>query len=547
MKLFKHVSLLTIISCISFLPLASIEEEVQPGATLLVKAENNDAMTLTTDDLNTLQAPQLIATANQLLQSSQPIEESGFVLPIKTLAPLKALLFKINMQQINFSTIQEIPVLAEFLSLNLYGQLSKFFAQLAKENMPAFCKLYNEHLIENTGYLEELLLPYLPFEQLTQLGQVNNKDRTKGHTGRIAALALSQNDNTLISGSSDGSIIVWQQDLQSGQWPFFRLSTRNSQDIKDVAASKNGNSIVGGSMDYAVIVWQKNIQTGRWQLYLLGEAGNARRRHTEMVTAVAVSEDGNTIVSGSRDQSIIVWQKNAQTQQWQFQQKFGQQAGAPSALVLSKDGNTLISCSFNLSITVWQKNPQTSQWQLQDTPHKAHTYDPIGGHTAPATSLALSDDGYTFISGSQDRTIIIWQKNEAGQWQLQDKLGNPLCNDPEQGHTNWVTSVALSKDGNTIMSGSLDGTIKIWHKNPQTDKWYVLQTLGTRSDNQAKGITAISLSADENTLFGASGRVVTIWHRKSITDFCRAQTAHAAKREAEEAAECEPSAKRLRT
>ncbi|KAG8730385.1 hypothetical protein FRC10_002753 [Ceratobasidium sp. 414] len=65
--------------------------------------------------------------------------------------------------------------------------------------------------------------------------------------------------------------------------------------------------------------------------------------------------------------------------------------------------------------------------------------------------VAYSPDGQHIVSGSYDKTIRIWDA-QTGQ-----PLGQPL-----QGHTWFVTSVAYSPDGAYIASGSHDKTVRIW-------------------------------------------------------------------------------------
>ena len=65
-------------------------------------------------------------------------------------------------------------------------------------------------------------------------------------------------------------------------------------------------------------------------------------------------------------------------------------------------------------------------------------------------SVAVSSDGQTLVSGSWDKTIKVWELSTG-------KLVRTLT-----GHENPVDSVAISPDGQTLVSGSDDKTIRVW-------------------------------------------------------------------------------------
>ena len=64
-------------------------------------------------------------------------------------------------------------------------------------------------------------------------------------------------------------------------------------------------------------------------------------------------------------------------------------------MALSGDGKTLVSGSYDKTVKVWD----VATGQERAT---------IKGHTGPVLSVALSADGKTIASGSSDYTVKIW-------------------------------------------------------------------------------------------------------------------------------------------
>jgi WD40 repeat protein len=76
---------------------------------------------------------------------------------------------------------------------------------------------------------------------------------------------------------------------------------------------------------------------------------------------------------------------------------------------------------------------------------------PLQGHTDYVNAVAISPDGNRIVSGSDDETVRVWDM------QTGEGVGAPF-----RGHTGPVRSVAISPDGKRIVSGSKDRTIRVW-------------------------------------------------------------------------------------
>ena len=79
---------------------------------------------------------------------------------------------------------------------------------------------------------------------------------------------------------------------------------------------------------------------------------------------------------------------------------------------------------------------------------------PLTGHTDWVTSVVYSPDGQTLASASRDDTVRLWDVNTGQEKQTLE------------GHTGSVYSVVYSLDGQTLASASRDGTMLLWDMSP---------------------------------------------------------------------------------
>ena len=76
----------------------------------------------------------------------------------------------------------------------------------------------------------------------------------------------------------------------------------------------------------------------------------------------------------------------------------------------------------------------------------------LTGHKAGVTSLAYSPDGLYIVSGSLDGTVRVWDTRTA------EEFTSPLCSKDGP-----VLSLAMASDGKQVVSGTHAGTVCIWN------------------------------------------------------------------------------------
>ncbi|MBD2254642.1 caspase family protein, partial [Nostoc parmelioides] len=111
--------------------------------------------------------------------------------------------------------------------------------------------------------------------------------------------------------------------------------------------------------------------------------------HTDAVTALALSPDGQYIVSGSSDKTLRLWDTKGK-----LLHTLNGHTGPVAALAFSPNGQYIVSGSDDKTLRLW------------DTKGKLlHT---LNGHTSAVRALAFSPDGQYIVSGSDDKTLRLW-------------------------------------------------------------------------------------------------------------------------------------------
>ncbi len=157
--------------------------------------------------------------------------------------------------------------------------------------------------------------------------------------------------------------------------------------------------------------------------------------------------------------------------------------GPVLSVAFSPDGQRVLTGSADKTAVVWDAATGDKLRTLQ-------------GHTSWVSSVALSPDGKRALTGSRDNTAILWDAT-GGEKLLTLK-----------GHTNWVRSAAFSPDGKRALTGSLDKTAVLWDATTG-DKLRTLQ-------GHAGGVSSVAFSPDGlRALTGSEDNTAVLWDADS--------------------------------
>ena len=260
----------------------------------------------------------------------------------------------------------------------------------------------------------------------------------------------------------------------------------HSKPINSVVFSPDGRYGLSGGEDKSLKLWE--TETGQIIQNFEG--------HTEAVSAVAFSPDGQQVLSGSFDKTLKLWDVTT----GKIIRTLEGHDDAVSSVAFSPDGKYALSGSQDKAVILWK---------LAD----GDSVRSFTGHKKAVLSVAFSPDGQFAISGSEDKTVKLWEVDSGKNIHTFKREVHSFS--AVAGHTKAINSVAFSPDGQFILSGSNDKSLKLWD---------IEKSRLVRTYRGSKGaVTSVTFSPDgQHFLSGGTGKTLKLWQvesKKSIREF----------------------------
>jgi WD40 repeat protein len=290
-------------------------------------------------------------------------------------------------------------------------------------------------------------------------GSSTDAQRFVGHSEPIFGVAASPDNDTVLTGSVDTTVRLW--DAASGEE--LRRFAGHTGSVWNVAYSPNGRTVLTASRDNTARLWDATT----------GEELRRFAAHTDSVWGIAYSPDGHTVLTGSFDKTARLWDVTTG-------RELGRLNGHRAAVwgvAYSPDGNTVLTGSWDKTVRLWDAT----------TSEELHQFI---GHNSPVVNVAYSPDGHSILTSDRDSTARLWDV----------KTGRELRKFVSKG----MFCAAYSPDGDQVLTGGADKMARLWDAHSGEE----LLVFAGHND----AVTAVSFSSDgAYVVTGSADRTAQLW------------------------------------
>ncbi|KAJ1680283.1 cross-pathway control WD-repeat protein cpc2 [Spiromyces aspiralis] len=300
----------------------------------------------------------------------------------------------------------------------------------------------------------------------------------EGHSNWVTAIATTpENSDMVVSCSRDKTILVWKLTHDETNYGVPKRSLHgHNHFVQDIAISSDGQFVLSASWDKTLRLW--DLSTGETVRTFVG--------HEKDVLSVSFSPENRQIISGSRDKTIKLWNT------------LGEVKGT-----LTEDGHSdWVSCvafSPNPSTPLvvsggWDKVVKV--WDLSKGKLRTNHF----GHQANINTVTISPDGSLCASGGKDGVTMLWDLNDG-------KHLYSLDADDE------INALVFSPNRYWLCAAT-NSCIKVWDLESKSAVCELKPEFVNAGGKHATKPACISLawSADGSVLFsGYTDNIIRVW------------------------------------
>ncbi|KAG0196867.1 hypothetical protein BGX28_009673 [Mortierella sp. GBA30] len=252
------------------------------------------------------------------------------------------------------------------------------------------------------------------------------KKKLLAHSERVKSMDFHPTEPWMLASLYDGHAYIWNYETQA-LVKTFEVSDQPVRAAKFIARK---NYVIAGSDDMQLRVFNYNTH----------EKVHSWDAHSDYVRCIAVHPTQPYVLSGSDDMTIRLWDWE---KDWRCMQTFeGHSYFVMCITINPKDTNTFASACVDGTVKVWSLGSSVANFTLDGHQNGVNWVDYYYGGEKPY-----------LITAGDDSLVKVWDYQ------------NKTCVQTLEGHTQNVTFAVFHPELPIIISGSEDGSVKIWHAN----------------------------------------------------------------------------------
>ncbi len=236
------------------------------------------------------------------------------------------------------------------------------------------------------------------------------------NTNELRSMEVSYDEKYAASIDLNGMIKFW--DVATGHL----LQSFEHPDGTEVAITHDSRYLISGSLNHEIKIW--DIEEGVLYKTLL--------KHEHALSCIKISPDGNWLVSGDQEGTIILWDSKT----WLPAQLYETNKGFVSEICFDHKGKWFaVAAGRSICVLGYTNNQPLFN---------------LLGHSSKVHAITVADNDQWLLSASWDSTARLWNMAN-GKNQMTFK-----------GNTNSVFDAQFAPDQKNMVTASTDNTIKIW-------------------------------------------------------------------------------------
>jgi hypothetical protein len=317
------------------------------------------------------------------------------------------------------------------------------------------------------------------FKALTKATEVRNVQYL--HNDMVRSVITKPGGDAFASIGDDGKVRVWgnKQPIQT-----YATNAKGMSSLRSLVFTPDGNSLVAGSADGTLYVWNtllpsalpkvikahNGVINGMFtnpkvsdQLITISGNGNIRTwkmtqtgldslqniKSSEDIFCTKLTPDGKYLASGSSKGRVLIFEIAALAKEPVVYNYNGFGARV-TALAFDPEGNYLITANSAGALY---------RWNFTDNKIDRIGSPLSGRHTSTVNDVIFSPDGKLMATCSYDWSVHLWNYQNITNRQIQ-----PIVIDD---YDSWVLGIIFSKDGKELVACGADRTIRTWNVNPE--------------------------------------------------------------------------------